>query len=158
MQKKSGKSPPTPSGSLVKPTTSAARSREAKTSAKPGPKRTKARTRDPRSVLYFNAKARAKRDGLPFTITQDDLTIPSHCPILGIPLAAAKGRGGADHSPSLDRIRPELGYVPSNVIVISNRANRLKSDATIKELRDIASFYATLRRGVRVSGSYKENP
>ncbi|MBB3990312.1 hypothetical protein [Croceicoccus naphthovorans] len=75
-------------------------------------------------------------------------------PILGIPIYIAKGgRGGKDHSPSLDRIRPKLGYVPGNVIVISNRANRLKSDATIRELRDIASFYATLREGVRVTGA-----
>lgn len=61
--------------------------------------------------------------------------------------------GGGDHSPSLDRIRGDLGYVPGNIIVISNRANRIKSDASIRELRDIASFYATLGRSVRVTGS-----
>lgn len=103
--------------------------------------------------MFYNAKARANKAGLPFTITIDDLTIPTHCPILGIPVFPVKGRGGGDHSPSLDRIKNELGYVRGNVIVISNRANRLKSDATIKELRDIASFYATLGRGVRVTGS-----
>lgn len=103
--------------------------------------------------MFYNAKARAGKAGLPFTITIDDLTIPSHCPILGIPIFPVKGRGGGDNSPSLDRIRNELGYVRGNVIVISNRANRLKSDATIKELRDIASFYATLGRSVRVTGS-----
>ncbi|WP_145960516.1 hypothetical protein [Novosphingobium meiothermophilum] len=62
-------------------------------------------------------------------------------------------KGGGANSPSLDRIEPELGYVPGNTIVISNRANRLKSDATIDELRAIASFYATFRRGVRVTGA-----
>lgn len=80
--------------------------------------------------------------------------IPSHCPILGIPVYQMTGNGGGgDHSPSLDRIRGDLGYVPGNVIVISNRANRLKSDASIEELRSIASFYATLQRGVRVTGA-----
>lgn len=103
--------------------------------------------------MFHNAKARAARDGLPFTITRDDILIPSHCPILGLPLFPGKGRGGGDNSPSLDRIRNELGYVRGNVIVTSLRANRLKSDASIEELRDIASFYATLRRGVRVTGS-----
>jgi hypothetical protein len=84
----------------------------------------------------------------------DDISIPDHCPILGIPLFPRRGKqGGSDNSPSLDRIEGKFGYVKGNVIVISNRANRLKSDATIKELRDIASFYATLRRGVRVTGS-----
>lgn len=104
--------------------------------------------------MFYNAKTRARKLELPFTITIDDVVIPSHCPILGIPLFRATGRNGqAENSPTLDRIRPELGYVRGNVIVISNRANRIKSDATIKELRDIASFYATLRQGVRVTGS-----
>lgn len=73
---------------------------------------------------------------------------------MGIPLYSMTGtRGGGPNSPTLDRIRPDLGYVKGNVIVISGRANRIKSDATIEELRDIASFYATLRRGVRVTGA-----
>lgn len=101
--------------------------------------------------MLQNARVRARRAGVPFTITVDDIVIPTHCPILGIPLFQKKGKGGGDHSPSLDRVRPHEGYVPGNVIVISNRANRLKSDASIRELRDIASFYATLRRGVRVT-------
>lgn len=66
-------------------------------------------------------------------------------------------RGGGDNSPTLDKIEPALGYVPGNIIVISGRANRLKADATIDELRAIASFYATFRRGVRVTGA-KETP
>ena len=40
-------------------------------------------------------------------------------------------------SPSLDRIVPELGYVKGNIRVISNRANHLKSDATLEEHRKI---------------------
>ena len=50
------------------------------------------------------------------TITKDDIVIPSHCPVLGIPLFQTLGKkGGGDHSPSLDKVRPELGYVPGNV-------------------------------------------
>ena len=92
--------------------------------------------RDPRDIMRQNARARAREAGVPFTIGVEDIVIPTHCPILGIPLFRTKGRGGGDNSPSLDRIEPERGYVPGNVIVISNRANRLKSDATVKELRD----------------------
>lgn len=104
--------------------------------------------------MLQNARVRAREAGLPFTITKEDLVIPSNCPILGIPLFPARGRrGGGDNSPSLDKIIPERGYVPGNIIIISNRANRLKSDATMEELRDIASFYATLRRSVRVTGA-----
>jgi hypothetical protein len=104
--------------------------------------------------MLKNARARARIAGVPFNITKEDIVIPTHCPILGIPLFQKTGKqGGGDHSPSLDRVRPERGYVPGNILVISQRANRLKSDATIKELRDIASFYATLRRSVRVTGA-----
>lgn len=104
--------------------------------------------------MIQNARVRARASEVPFTLTVKDITIPSHCPILGIPLFPMRGRkGGGDNSPSLDRIHPARGYVQGNTIVISNRANRLKSDATIEELRDIASFYATLRGSVRVTGA-----
>ena len=104
--------------------------------------------------MLKNARVRARRAGVPFTITVNDIVIPTHCPILGIPLFQKMGKqGGGDHSPSLDKVRPELGYVAGNVIVISNRANRIKSDASIQELRDIASFYATLLGNVRVTGA-----
>jgi hypothetical protein len=103
--------------------------------------------------MLQNARVRARRAGVPFTITVNDIVIPTHCPILGIPLFPKQGRGGGENSPSLDRVHNSRGYVPGNVIVISNRANRLKSDATVEELRDIASFYATLRQSVRVTGA-----
>ncbi len=56
------------------------------------------------------------------------------CPILHIKLTHD---GNRDHSPSLDRIIPQKGYVKGNVQVISLRANRIKSDATLEELERI---------------------
>ena len=103
--------------------------------------------------MVRNARHRADKEGLPFSLSKEDIVIPTHCPILGIPLFNSGKRGGGENSPSLDKVVPERGYVSGNVIVISSRANRLKSDASIKELRDIASFYATLRRSVRVTGA-----
>jgi len=92
--------------------------------------------------MLDNARQRARKAGVPCNISLTDLVIPSHCPALGIPLRPKPGkRGGGDNSPSLDRIRPELGYVPGNVIVVSRRANRIKNDATIEELEAIADFY-----------------
>lgn len=49
-----------------------------------------------------------------------------------------------DNSPTLDRIIPELGYVKNNIIVISFRANRIKCNATIDELKKITNFYENL--------------
>lgn len=40
-----------------------------------------------------------------------------------------------------------LGYTPDNVVVVSWRANRLKSDATAGELATIAAFYESLSNG-----------
>lgn len=43
-------------------------------------------------------------------------------------------------SPTLDRIVPSRGYVVGNVAVISMRANRLKSDASVAELQALVSY------------------
>ncbi len=98
----------------------------------------------PRSYLLFNARVRAKRRGLPFSIVKEDIVIPEFCPVLGIGIVPAFGkirRANKDHSPSLDRIIPELGYVPGNVMVISNRANSLKRDSVDPaEHRAIAEY------------------
>ena len=39
-----------------------------------------------------------------------------------------------------DRVVPALGYVPSNIRVISFRANRIKSDASAAELRAVLEY------------------
>ena len=89
-----------------------------------------------------NAKIRAKAKGLPFTITTKDIVIPDVCPVLGVPLTRPDGtsRGPGPYTPSLDRIVPELGYVPGNVRVISYRANRIRNDATIEELEAVLRY------------------
>lgn len=105
------------------------------------------RDKNPEYVLYANAKTRARQLGLPFDITRDDIVVPEYCPVLGIKLTAQVGkRGGNDSSPSLDRIRPERGYVRGNIVVVSNRANRIKADATLRELKLITRFYERLMR------------
>lgn len=83
--------------------------------------------------LCNSAKYRAKRDGLPFEITKEDIVIPEKCPYLGIQIVVGKGRASAN-SPSVDKIRPELGYVKGNIEVISNMANTMKQNASPKQL------------------------
>ncbi|MBO9624152.1 MAG: hypothetical protein J7500_15700 [Sphingomonas sp.] len=96
------------------------------------------------------ARSRCRRSGLEFSLSPDDVTIPETCPILGIPLSSGLGCGRGqklierDDSPSLDRIDNSKGYVPGNVVVVSFRANRIKSDAAVSELLKIARFYAQL--------------
>ncbi len=80
----------------------------------------------------------AKNSGRECTISLDDIVIPEFCPVLGIRLMTKcmkRGTTSLDAAPSLDRRDNSRGYVPGNVFVISQRANRLKSDASPEELR-----------------------
>lgn len=92
------------------------------------------------------AKGRAKAKGIPVDITEADIRIPSVCPVLGIPLFKGTGKL-TDNSPTLDRIDSTGGYTKDNVLVVSARANRIKSDATIEELLKVAIFYFQLTYG-----------
>lgn len=93
-------------------------------------------------------KQRAKKSGVECTIDVDYLKSiwTDVCPILGIPLIVAKGKL-TDNSPSVDRIDPSKGYVPGNVVVISNRANVIKSYGTLDEHRAIVSFLESRGNG-----------
>jgi hypothetical protein len=87
-------------------------------------------------LLLQHARRRASKKNLPFSIVEEDITIPDVCPVLGIPLFSGDGHM-IDNSPNLDRIIPEKGYVAGNIRVISQRANRIKSNATVEELRAV---------------------
>jgi hypothetical protein len=65
---------------------------------------------------------------------------PEFCPVFGIKLAHSWGQGPKDETPSLDRIETSKGYERGNIAVISNRANRVKSDGTAEEHERIAAW------------------
>lgn len=94
---------------------------------------------NPEKVLFESARVRARHKGVPFTITLADIAIPSVCPLLGIPLEKGEGKI-QDASPSLDRVRSELGYTPDNVAVMSVLANRIKNSGTVEQHRRIADW------------------
>jgi hypothetical protein len=82
--------------------------------------------------LWRGARLRAKKYGVPFTISVEDIIIPDFCPVFGYPLVPSE-RVAKAVSPSLDRLIPEFGYVPGNIRVISHRANTLRSNGTVEE-------------------------
>lgn len=86
--------------------------------------------------MIQNAKNRAKKLGIRFFLSVDDLDVPAFCPLLNIPIFVGDVRG--DNSPSLDRIVPEKGYVSGNVWVISDLANRIKQNATPDQIEQVA--------------------
>lgn len=93
----------------------------------------------PERLLLKFAKARAKKTGLPFSIVEEDITIPTHCPILGIPIKFNK-KTVQDDSVTLDRIICSLGYVKGNIQVISWKANKIKSNGTIEDFKLIIKY------------------
>jgi len=100
---------------------------------------------NPRSKLLYAAKAHANYKGIECTITVDDIVIPTHCPVLGIPLKAKVGEGRKNRheigdSPTIDRVDNSKGYIPGNICVISGRANHLKSNATVDEVAAILRY------------------
>lgn len=84
--------------------------------------------------LFHAAKQNAKRTGIDFTITVDDIIIPERCPFLGFQLTNVYRAGRVQTNASLDRIDSTKGYIPGNVQVISDLANRMKQDATPQQL------------------------
>lgn len=96
---------------------------------------------DPRIQIFNSAKARAKKYEIPFNLEVEDIELREYCPLLGIKLERKPyGKGGSfqPNSPSLDKIIPELGYVKGNIEIISMKANIMKSNATINELKTFA--------------------
>jgi hypothetical protein len=94
------------------------------------------RVQAPELTIWQRAHRRAASRGVPFSITIQAIVIPRVCPVLGIPIVLGEQR--SENSPSLDRITPKLGYVPGNVRVISDKANRLKGDRSLSRLEQKA--------------------
>lgn len=90
-------------------------------------------------VMCASAKKRAKNKGIEFNLKPEDIIIPEYCPILGMRLVIHEDKAH-DNSPSLDRIDPSIGYIPGNICVISNKANRLKNNATIEQIEAILRY------------------
>lgn len=97
-------------------------------------------------TIYNRLKASAKKRNIQFNLTLTDLnnlTWPISCPITGLPLVSNKGKP-QDNSFSIDRVDSSKGYTIDNIIVISYKANRLKSNATKEELNQLSDFYKDL--------------
>jgi hypothetical protein len=94
-------------------------------------------------AVLQHIRVRAKKKSISFSLTLDHLIAiaPDKCPVFGIPFIwdTPKGKASFD-SPSLDRINPALGYVDGNVQWLSLRANAMKQDANLKELKQFAQW------------------
>lgn len=90
-----------------------------------------------------NIKERARRRGYESDLEISDLpALTSECPVLGIKY----NRGSLkdkNASPSVDRKNSNLPYLKEykdNLVFISHRANRIKSDASPEEIRKVLKY------------------
>lgn len=87
-----------------------------------------------RKLLWLSAKARASQRNQEFSISEADVVIPEKCIYLGCVLTNYRGAGRSWSNASIDRIDSTKGYVPGNVQVISDLANRMKAEAAQEQL------------------------
>lgn len=114
------------------------------------------RFKNPLYYMYHACKSRCKKKGIQFSITMDDLgPLPSHCPVLGIPMTHNLG-GAMPDSYSIDRIVPSRGYVPGNVRIISYRANTIKTNASPDELGKVAADYLRLAKANNIPFTFSD--
>lgn len=73
----------------------------------------------------------------PCDLTPEDLIIPTHCPVFGYRLRWESFW----RRPTVDRIDHSKGYVRGNILIVSQRANQLRSNASLSELRALVRFY-----------------
>jgi len=101
-----------------------------------------------------NAKHRAKCAEVPFDLTEEYLEDiwTGTCPVFYLRLAHPV-IGEADEEtvfrPSLDRMQPAAGYVRGNVIWLSDRANRIKNDASSQDLLTIGTWLEGVEHEIR---------
>lgn len=96
------------------------------------------------TFMLKNARSRAAAHGYEFTLTPEDIILPTHCPILGVPLS----KNGRRYGYSLDKKDPTKGYTSDNVWVISQLANAMKWDSTSEERKAFANWVLTEELGV----------
>tara|TARA_Y100000401_G_scaffold110301_1_gene107408 strand:- start:787 stop:1215 length:429 start_codon:yes stop_codon:yes gene_type:complete len=105
---------------------------------------------------FQKIRYRAKKEGIHFSITakyiksmypEDGL-----CPVFKKPFVFGEL---SEWNLSVDRIIPELGYREGNIILVSKRANTMKSNAEVKDIVKLGSFYTNLLKEKECTTSSK---
>lgn len=90
--------------------------------------------------ILAQLKQNARKRGQEFRLVPADiLPLPTHCPVFGFELSYG-GKSCSDSLASVDRRDSKIGYLPGNVAIISYKANRLKGEATVDEIRQLLAW------------------
>lgn len=110
--------------------------------AKKKDRRMRQRDAQPWAWLVKGAKGRAAKKKVPFLLPADwaEKQWTGFCAVTGLPFDLTKrGSGPAPRSPSIDRIRPEIGYTPGNCRIILLCINWLKHTGTDEEMMEVVA-------------------
>lgn len=103
---------------------------------------------EPLYSMWCSAKVRAKKSNTKFDLDLSEFYVWASdllekrswiCPVLGVKMEHNKGVRRSN-SVSLDRIVPALGYVLGNIDLISHRANQIKNDASLEEMKSVMRY------------------
>lgn len=92
------------------------------------------------SDRYNRLKLRAHKKGIPITITKQEFIGLYHaqngkCFYTDIPMVCRVGDGKDRYSLSVDKIIPDKGYTSGNTVLCVNKANTIKNDCTLEEIK-----------------------
>ena len=97
-----------------------------------------------------DARRRAIKKNVPHNITNQyiESILTDYCPVYGTEFMWCGNVGVQPTSPSLDRIDPVKGYVEGNVVVISIKANNIKSAYKAADLYKVADWLYEIEKGL----------
>jgi len=103
----------------------------------------------PEYFLFSSARQRARKSGLEFTITEEDIKLllqnTERCILRNVQFQKGSNNKAHDNSPSIDRIDSSKGYTKENIQIISYRANLIKSNSDLKLFEKIVNNLKTYK-------------
>lgn len=92
-------------------------------------------------TTHHNKSSECRRKNIEYNLDAEFLKEiwTGFCPVFGYKLTPRKGRE-LRSCPNLDRIDPTKGYTKGNVVWLSRKANLIKSDATLEEIKKVVRY------------------
>lgn len=114
-----------------------------------------------KGYILRGIKCSAKRRNISFNLKYYDLTLPTHCPVLGIELQYKsfenKSQSNDLNFATVDRIDNKRGYVKDNVWIISRLANNMKNCADLDTLEVFANNILKTIKNQRALGDITDS-
>lgn len=102
-------------------------------------------------TIWENAKDRAIKNNIEFTIKIEDIIVPELCPLLNVSFVPGN-KENKWYTWSLDRIDSTKGYTKENIQVVTYLANTMKNKASKEELITFANNILKLMTQSELTG------